>query len=90
MFYHETYDTKFTLCVDDFGVQYTNKAHCQHLIDCLDSLYKLTVEWEGTKYLGLTLAWDYRRRTCNVSMPGYVQKALQQYFALSNLLQKLK
>jgi hypothetical protein len=47
-----------------FGVQYTNKAHCQHLIDCLDSLYELTVEWQDTKYLGLTLAWDYRRRTC--------------------------
>jgi hypothetical protein len=42
-------------------------------------LYELTVKWDGKKYLGLTLAWDYIARTCDVSIPGYVQNVLQRF-----------
>ena len=29
---HETLPTKFELCLDDFGVKYTNPAHAHHLV----------------------------------------------------------
>ena len=42
----------FSLCVDDFGVKYVGKQHCDHLINTLKKHYEaLTVDWEGTKYL---------------------------------------
>ena len=31
----ETLPTKFALCVDNFGIKYTNHAHAYHLVDTL-------------------------------------------------------
>jgi hypothetical protein len=41
--------------------------------------YTVTTDWSGTKYCGLTLEWDDVVRTVNLSMPGYVAKALNQF-----------
>ena len=41
----------FALCVDNFGVKYTDKADAQHLLTCLEKLYKCTTDWEGKLYL---------------------------------------
>ena len=32
---HETLPTKCVLCVDGFGINYTNPAHAHHLVDTL-------------------------------------------------------
>ena len=45
----------FALFVDDFGVKYTDKDDAQHLLTCLEKLYKCTTDWEGKLYLGMTL-----------------------------------
>ena len=41
--------------------------------------YKVSQDWEGTRYCGLTLAWNYDERHVTVSMPGYVERALQPF-----------
>jgi hypothetical protein len=41
--------------------------------------YKMTTDWTGTSYCGLTLAWDYAKRTVDLSMPNYVAQALQRF-----------
>jgi hypothetical protein len=70
---HTTHDIAFTLVVDDFSVKYTKCADAEHLMQTLNKLYKvLSKDWEGIRYCGLTLAWDYDRRTCDISMPGYI------------------
>jgi hypothetical protein len=69
----------FSLVVDDFGVKYVGKAHAQHLIDTLASFYELTVDWEATKYCGITLEWDYDNHTVDLSMPNYVAEALHHF-----------
>ena len=33
---HSTKSIQFCLCVDDFGIKYTNKADAEHLIDTLN------------------------------------------------------
>jgi hypothetical protein len=33
----------------------------------------------GGRYCGLTLDWDYDKWTCNISMPGYIARALQRF-----------
>jgi hypothetical protein len=48
----------------------------QHLIAVLKEHYELSIDWTGTKFIGLTLDWDYVGRAVHLSMPGYVEKML--------------
>jgi hypothetical protein len=36
----------------------------------------MTVDWQATKYIGLTIDWDYPRRKANIHMPGTSTKLL--------------
>jgi hypothetical protein len=36
-------------------------------------------DWEGTKYLGLTIEWNYEDGQVHLWMPGYVSKALLRF-----------
>jgi hypothetical protein len=58
--------------VDDLAVKYGGKQYAEHLWNALLQTYKQTTDWMGTVYSGMTLKWDYTRRTCDISMPGYV------------------
>jgi hypothetical protein len=67
---HDTNDMAFTLV----GIKYTKHEDAKHLINALHNVgYKLSQEWDGDQYCGLTLQWDYDKHTCNVSIPGYVE-----------------
>jgi hypothetical protein len=79
LFRHVTRPIQFTLVVDDFGVKYTGTENAQHLIDTLQALYTITIDWAGTRYLGLTLAWNYEHRTLDMSMPDYIDQALTRF-----------
>ena len=70
---------QFTLIVDDFGVKYVGEEHAQHLKNTLEENYTVTIEWEGTRYIGITLDWDYKRRQVHLLIPHYVKKALKQF-----------
>jgi hypothetical protein len=64
------------LVADDFGVEYINKDDVTHLLDGLQKDNEVDTDWEDTRYLGLTLDWDYKNRRVHLSMPGYIKKAL--------------
>jgi hypothetical protein len=70
---------RFTLVVDDFGVRYTQKEDALHLLATLEGRYIAKADWDGNRYCGLTLEWDYDARTCNISLPGYIDRALQRF-----------
>jgi CheY-like chemotaxis protein len=76
---HDTNSITFTLVVDDFGVKYTNRADVEHLLRALKENYEVTEDWSGSRYCGLTVAWDYTNCVCDISMPGYVERALQRF-----------
>lgn len=76
---HTSRDIIFSLVVDNFGIRYTSKADADHLLATLEAHYQVSVDWEGTRYCGLTLNWDYVKRTCNISMPGYIERELQRF-----------
>jgi hypothetical protein len=65
--------------VDDFGVIYMVKADVNHLIASIKLTYTLTEDWSGDLYCGVKLEWDYKNRTVDISMPGYIKKKLQEY-----------
>ena len=74
---HKTNNVTFILVVDDFGVKYIRKGDVDHLISILKKSYDITEDWTGTKYIGLTLDWDYSRGKVHLSMLGYINKALE-------------
>ena len=73
---HCTKLTTFTLAVDDFGIKFFSKTDADHLFAALATKYQLTKDWSGTSYLGFTLHWNYAAGHVDISMPGYVPKAL--------------
>jgi hypothetical protein len=80
LWYHKTRPISLTLVVDDFGVKYVGKEHVDHLIACLaKSKYKLTEDWKGNLYCGITLDWNYKEGYVEISMPGYIKKKLREY-----------
>ena len=70
---------RFSLVVDDFGVKYEGKEHADHLMSVLKEHYTVTEDWEGSKYIGITLDWDYEGRKVPLSLPGYNAKALKRF-----------
>jgi hypothetical protein len=79
LFTHETRPVAFALIVDDFGVKYVGLEQAQHLQQILQEKYTITTDWEGESFLGMKLKWDYNARTVDISMPGYIEKALQRF-----------
>jgi hypothetical protein len=75
-------DICFTLLVvDEFGVKYVGKENADHLIGALRALYSIAIDWDGTLSCGFTFKWNYkdRYRYVDISMPGYVAKALHRF-----------
>ena len=65
--------------VDNFGVKYVGGKHALHLKQTLQKHYKVMPEWDGTRYIVITLYWDYKRRQVHLSLLGYTDKALKQF-----------
>ncbi len=85
---HDTRPIQFTLVVDNFGVKYVGEEHAMHLKKVLKLLYKLTCNWTGTRYIGITSDWDYKKRQVHLSMPNYIKKTLKQFQHIAGTLQQ--
>jgi hypothetical protein len=66
----------FTLVVDNFGVKYVGEENAQHLLDAVRQFYKCSCNWDGKRYCGLTIKWDYNGQKVHLLMPNYIKKAL--------------
>ena len=71
--------TKFCLIVDDFGVEYFGKQHADHLAKILKKYHNITEFWEGKKYAGIDLKWDYDKQTYRATMDGYILELRNKY-----------
>ena len=69
----------FVLIVDDFGIEYVDKADAEHLLAALRSHYDISTDWSGTKFSGMDLKWDYTARTCRATMDGYIAAVRARY-----------
>ena len=57
---HKSRKTCFSLCVDDFGIKYFSPQDAKHLLNALKKAYEISVNYEGGKYCGLNIKWNYR------------------------------
>ena len=69
----------FVLIVDDFGIEYCEKRHADHLLTALQETYQVTTDWTGSKFAGIDLTWNYTNRTCRLTMNGYISDILTKY-----------
>ena len=76
---HNTHPIIISLVVDDFGIKYLKKTHADHLIKTLELEYICNKNWDGNLYYGLTIKWDYKKWTVDLSMPGYTQKVIHKF-----------
>ena len=59
--------------MDNFGVNYCKREDTQHLIESLLAKYdKVTEDWDGKLYCGITLDWNYREGWFDILMPKYI------------------
>jgi hypothetical protein len=65
--------------VDDFAIKYVGKQQADHLRNALLQNYELTTDLAAKVYSGMSLKWDYKNRTCDISMPGYVSNVLSKF-----------
>ena len=77
---HKTRNTKFCLCVDDFGIKKFYDSEKDHLCNALKDKYKITTDLSGKHFCGLTLNSNYLHRYVDVSMPNFVKKTLEKHF----------
>jgi hypothetical protein len=76
---HTNLPVQFTLVVDDFGVKYIGKQNALHLINALKQNYKISEDWTGGLYCGISLNWNYEEGYVDTAMPTYVAKQLLKY-----------
>ena len=67
------------LIVDDFGVEYVGKQHADHRDSVLKKYHNISEDYDGIKYAGIDLKWDYKKGTCRERMDGYIDVVLTKY-----------
>ncbi len=76
---HRWRPISFVLIVDDFGIKYVGRRHAEHLLAALRESYNVTTDWDGKKFAGIDITWDYTKRSCRLTMNGYIAEILQKY-----------
>jgi hypothetical protein len=56
--------------------KYVGREHVKHLSGILNKHYKCSQDWDGARYLGVNIDWDYINKNIHVSMLNYVPEAL--------------
>ena len=79
LFRHSSNGTTFALVVDDFGVKYKDKEAADHLINALQEIYTIKIDWTGAKYIGFTIKFERLQKTVTLSMPAYIAKVLERF-----------
>ena len=66
-------------------MKYVGEEHALHLKQTLEENYKVTLEWDGRRYIGTTLDWDYKCQQVHLSMTReYIKMALKQFNGATN------
>ena len=76
---HESRLLVFTLVIDHFWLKYVNTEDAEHLMPALKQNYEVTEDWEGERYSGMHLHWDYSERKVHLAMSGYVEKTPREF-----------
>ena len=76
---HKWIPIQFFFIVYDFGAEYVGKKHADHLATIFQKYHNITKNWEGKKYAGIDLKWEYEKTKCQVTMDGYILELRNKY-----------
>jgi hypothetical protein len=76
---HKTHDITFCLVVDYSGVEYINKDDANHLLESLQVQLQVEHRLHWKLLLWTHCPVGLQNRTCNISMPGYITRALNRF-----------
>ena len=76
---HNTCHTTFILAAYDFGIKHFNQDDIDHLLNTLKTHYTISEDPTGSHYCVLQIYWNYDKQYLDISMPGYVVKALHEF-----------
>ena len=76
---HKTNVLDFTLVEDNFGVAYECREDSGKLKGLLEKKYKVTTDWEGKLFVGITLEWDYNQRRLKLTLTKYVEALMHRF-----------
>ena len=76
---HARNNITFALVIKYFGIRYVGKQHDEHLIQVLQQLYNISINWAYTLFCGITITWNYKNRNCKIYMPHYLQESLHTF-----------
>ena len=66
--------------VDDFGIEYVRKQEADNLASVLKKHHDISQDWEGKKFAGIDLDWNYATKHCDrtfrLSMKIYIKNLL--------------
>ena len=79
LFTHTIDPIYFALCVDDYGIKYSDISHFHRLVNALSTKYHVKAHPIADTFLGLTIVHDRIARTITTSMPNYVANMLKRY-----------
>ena len=69
----------YYLIVDDFGIEYVDKRHSNHLRNTLLKHYEINQDWTGSRFADINLAWDYSKLTCCLYIKNYIINLLLKW-----------
>ena len=73
--------------MDDFGVRFFDKLDLNHLIAALKTKYKISTDFSGKNYCGLTINWRYSEGFVDIYMPGLIIRSLEKFQHKPNIPQ---
>ena len=73
----------FLLIVDDFGLEYVINQDAYHLASVIKKHHDISQDWEGKKFAGIDLNWNYTTKHCDITCRLYMKNYIK------NLLVKL-
>jgi hypothetical protein len=76
---HKWRPLQFCLIVDDFGIEYVGMKHFNFLLNLLKKYHGVQCNMAGDKLAGIAMRWDYPRKRCQLSMPGYIDNSLIKF-----------
>jgi hypothetical protein len=81
---HKWRPLQFCLIVNNFGIEYVGIEHFNFLLNLLKKYHGVQCNMAGDKLAGIAIRWDYPRKRCRLSMPGYINNLLSSILALAS------
>jgi hypothetical protein len=82
MLKHKTKPTIGAIVVDDIGLKVRSKDDVLHLVKAIEQVWKVKINWQGNRYVGMDLLWDYNPEdpSLEISCDQVIPDALKRFY----------